>query len=255
MNEEIGRILQMLESGKISAEEAERLIRASGEAGVPPSASPPLTDATAEEEARIHTGRAIEDFWDPFSPFANPLPDIGDLSRTVRRIKGRIRRHNTRRFWLSYFRLNRWYESRRKQRRDTMSAYERVRFVLLGAPPSGEFILQAQTDIHELLVNDDIAWSLFNLGLDEEFGFETTMDQLRAFRTVQDVVNYVEQQQQPTTESESRTDVDPDSEEPWDRPRPDELAEPQVNPAPPSRKRGAQSPKPNAGDSGLPPVE
>lgn len=274
MNEEIGRILQLLEKGTISAEEAERLIRAAGEAG---AGSPRLAPAqaasgggTAEEEARIHIGRAIEDFWDPFSPFANPLPDIGDFSRAFRRVKDRIRRHNTRRFWWSYFRLNQWYERRRSQRRESMSVYERVRFVLLGAPASGDFILQAQTDIHELLDKDRLAWDLFQLGLEEEFGFAVAMEQARSFRTVQDVVDYVEQRRNWTEPASPASSGEAVSQESLDRPEPDELAEPVTEPESNrdqgGRKRGgpragAKPPEPATESSesddsfGLPPVE
>jgi len=111
MNEEISRILELLEKGTISAEEAERLIRAASETsptGWAKSATadaPPIMDHhTAEQEARHHANRAIEDFWDPFSPFSNPMLEFRDLSKTLRRIRERIRRHNTRRFWWNYFR-------------------------------------------------------------------------------------------------------------------------------------------------------
>lgn len=222
MNEEVSRILELLENGTITAEEAERLIRAAGSATAQTfaqesaTAVPPMLGSAkgaAEEEANRHSDRAVEDFWDPFSPFANPLPDIGDLSKALRRLRDRIRRHNTRRFWWNYFRLNRWYERRRSQRRASMSVYERVRFVLLGAPAWSDFILQPQTDIHELLERDRIAWDLFRFGLEEEFGIEVSIEQVHSFRTVENVVDYIEQVQppgpietEPEPESEPRTE-------------------------------------------------
>ena len=199
MNEEISRILDLLEKGTVTADEAQRLIQAARLTDATPSPNgiasevpPRLHGGSAEEEADGHADRAVDDLWDPFSPFSNPLPDLGDFSRAFRRLRNRIRRHHVRRYWWNYHRLNRWYEHRRSQRRATMSVYERVRFVILAAPAHTDFVVQPQTDIHELLERDRIGWDLFRLGLEEEFGIELTIEQSHAFRTVQDVVDYVE---------------------------------------------------------------
>ncbi len=207
MNEDISRILDMVEKGTITADEAERLIRvsmlnsAAGTRSFRDSASESapfaFREGSTEHESAGREERALDDLWDPFSPFSNPLPDLQDITRVFRRIGDRLKRHHMRRYWWNYFRLNRWYEHRRTQRRAAMSTYERVRFVLLGAPAHSEFVIQAQTDIPELLERDRIAWDLFRFGLEEEFGIELSMDQARAFRTVQDVVDYVDYVEKP----------------------------------------------------------
>jgi hypothetical protein len=276
MNDEITRILELLEKGTITAEEAERLIRAAGaatarafgEKAEPEAVPPVIGNPTAEDESRQHFHRAIEDFWDPFSPFANPLPDLGDISRGLKRIRERIKRHNTRRFWWNYFRLNKWYEHRRSQRRASMTTYERVRFVLLGAPAYPGFILQAQTDIHELLGKDRMAWDLFRFGLEEEFGIEVSMDQARYFLSVQDVVDWVEERRPSSTmvpETEAHApSSEPDAAEPSDAAPTETAVESPAEPAPggrgrPRGARGTADPAPEeggfVGESGLPPVE
>jgi hypothetical protein len=262
MNEEISRILELLEKGIVTAEEAERLIRAAGVAAAAafaespqPSAPPVMETLGAEQEARRHSDRAIEDFWDPFSPFANPLPDLGDLSRTIRRIRDRVRRHNTRRFWWNYFRLNRWYEFRREQRRESMSTYERVRFVILGAPAVSDFILQAQTDIHELLDRDRIAWDLFRLGLEEEFGKPVSAELAYSFRTVQSVVDWVDQHTSAETTATDFSeagvpaeDNEPGTADPESAASTPDSAE-ESAPSKPSRRKGAtETPPDTAGE-------
>jgi len=214
MNEKISRILDMLEKGTITADEAERLIRASSveeaagfrseAAAAPPKHKP---DSTEEERTR-QDRRGFEDVWDPFSPFCDPFPGVTDVTRVFRRLRDQIARYHMRRYWWNYFRLNRWYERRRAHRRETLSVYERVRFVLLGAPPTSGFIVQPQTIIAELLERDRIAWDLFRFGLEEEFGIQLTLEQTKAFLTVQDVVDFIESHQPFTGVTEPPVETD-----------------------------------------------
>lgn len=252
MNEEIARILQMLEDGKIGAEEAEKLIRAVRES----QAAPPPPPPPPKQETRF--GESTEDWW---GFCANPFRDLEDLGRILRQTGRQIRRNRIRRYWWHHYRLNHWCEMRRRRREETMTTFERVRFVLLLAPVENDFIVQPDTNFHDLLRRDRIAWDNLRYGLQEEFLLDITMDKLDACRTVQDIVNLVESGQKaksappvdteataPPAESDAPTEWAPASEV-------DSRMEPVETTAPLSPSSDAPKPGRRKEEKETPPIE
>src|SRR5262245_57444569 len=103
MNEEIAKILEMLEAGKIDAAEAEKLIRT-------------INEAKAESHAR------------PICP--NPFRDIEDLFRIFGRAARQAARRRSRWAVWRFYSFLHWQEEARRERARTMSTFERVAFVL-----------------------------------------------------------------------------------------------------------------------------
>lgn len=185
MNEEIARILQMLEAGKISAEEAERLIRAVNEGGAPGSRAP-------------HGGPGAEGAHEGahFEPFHN----LKQLFRWLSEAQMRGMRRQIRWYWWRRYRCDRWEARQRGQRADTMSATDRVRFVLLERVQVDNRDPRPTESLTELLSGDSAgwersaqtAWEVLRLALEDEFGIQIDATELKAVPTVQALVEYVE---------------------------------------------------------------
>jgi hypothetical protein len=248
MNEEITRILQMLEDGKIGADEVEKLIRALRES----QAAPPPPPPPPPPKPQPSFGEAAEDWW---GFCANPFRDLEDLGRILRQTGRQIRRNRIRRYWWHHYRLNHWCEMRRRRRKETMTTFERVRFVLLLAPVENDFIVQPDTNFHDLLRRDRIAWDNFRYGLQEEFRLDISLDRLDSLRTVQDVVDFVE------AEKKAKSAPQAETAETWPPTEPDTPAEPEVpaEPAEPAVPSPAspEAPKPSRrkSEKDVPPVE
>ena len=177
MNEEISKILQMVESGKINAEEAERLIRALNDA--PKSAA-------AEPEEEAHT-------------FPSPFRDLQDLFRFFGDAQNRaVRRQNRWLFWRHY-RHARGEREARTKRAETMDMAARVRFVLLERVLTDSHDFDGDSRLDDLLNvlrwccerTNSIAWENLQFGLEDEFGLDIPMDDLKSCETVQSLIEYV----------------------------------------------------------------
>jgi hypothetical protein len=171
MNEEIAKILQLLENGKIDAEGAERLIKALRE----PGAESP-SGARAESAA---TGVSEDTGICP-----NPFRDIEQLFRTVTRAyRGSLRRHRRFEEW-------RWHEYRRgrqqerRQRAETQSIADRIRYVA-----EERAFIDPDSDLSDL---DDVARGLLRYELEEEFGIEIPGDDLEGVNSLEGITAYVE---------------------------------------------------------------
>jgi len=178
MNEEISRILRMLEEGKINAEEAERLIRALREAESP--------------RAESH-GRAAPEP-NPCATFAETLREIG---RVVREAQRRQRRSACRyAVWCRYG-VRRRHEQERRRRAENWNTFRRVKHVLLFSAIVDDH-LKPEDRLRDLL-DDQLAWDNLRFGLEEEFRIDVQPADLRALDTVQALMDYIDGRVQPAS--------------------------------------------------------
>ncbi|HSV74053.1 MAG TPA: hypothetical protein VLH79_09870 [Chthonomonadales bacterium] len=164
MNEEITRVLDLLEEGKIAADEAERLIRAVCEARL-----------SGARERRAERPAAHD-----------------DLRAACRWIRMRCRqmartRHTVR--WWRHFADLRCREDERARRARHMPAAERVAYVLdayllRGGPPP-------DARLREDLGLSGMEWELLRYAMEHEFGVGLLPGDLRACVTVADLVALV----------------------------------------------------------------
>src|SRR5256714_519636 len=141
MNEEISRILGLLEKGKINAEEAERLIRAVGEQGKP------RTDEAASASATAGTAGC-----------ADPLTELRRIFRRVGEAQMRASRRWGRWHWWRHYKLERHTEKKRRSRSESMSTFDRVIFVLKERVFVEEAEITADTSLKSLLDLEPIRW-------------------------------------------------------------------------------------------------
>ena len=173
MNEEIARILQLLEAGKINADEAERLIKA-------------MREPAATSAGKPQAESAEESFTEAVLPEAcpNPFRDIEQLFKTVSRAyKSGLKKHRRFEEW-------RWHEFRRakqeerRQRSESQSVQDRVRYVV------GErAFIDPDSNLEGL---DEVGWGLLRYELEEEFGVEIPREDLETIVTVDALVAYIE---------------------------------------------------------------
>jgi hypothetical protein len=177
MNEEITKILQMLEAGKINAAEAERLIDALKDAST--SKSP---DAESESQT-----------------FPNPFRDLQELLKVFTDAQGRaMRRQNRWLYWRHYKHARSEFEARAK-RAETMDTEARVRYILTERVLVDKRDFDAGASLNDLLNvsrwccerTNSIAWDNLRYGLEDEFSLELSMEDLKACETVQALVDFV----------------------------------------------------------------
>ncbi len=211
MNEDISRILQMLEDGKINADEAERLIKALRE---PESAG----GATASETTA--------------QPQADPFRDVRELGRMLREAQARFIRRQARIARWRHDQFARAEADARKLRAETHTPFQRVRHVLIHRVYVDRQEFQPDTPLRELMDvcagpwerRAGIAWQNLRYGLEDEFGVTLTDEQVRGWNTVQDMVNAVSGGEEPGGETVP-------------------VPEPPVEPAAPARRRRPQEPE------------
>lgn len=165
MNEQVNRILRMLEEGKIDADAAERLIRAL---------------------QRTEPASGSERHW-PFEGRAE-TPDI--FRGIVRALKAASRRQR-RLVWWRYYRFN-----------DRMAACRRKRAAELSTPARIEhlFVHRGLADPDELrpevtldqLGFDQFARDILRWALQDEFGIEIQPQEVQRLTTFGSVVEWVE---------------------------------------------------------------
>src|SRR5579863_5863773 len=171
MHEEIARILRMLEEGKISAEEAERLIRVLREPEPPRPESHPRP--TPEP--------------DPFATFAARMREIVHACRTAQRRQRRAAHRYA--IWCRYG-IRRRHEQERRRRAEHWTPYRRVKHVLLFVAVVGDHV-KPESRLNDLL-DDQLAWDNLRFGLEEEFHLEIPAADLAGLATVQAVADYIE---------------------------------------------------------------
>jgi acyl carrier protein len=167
MNEEIGKILNMLEEGKISAEDAERLIRALCETE--------SARGKAGKRRPCGTGKEPHDLWQA-------------LCRALRRAARRQRRIA---WWQFHWQLRQAAEARRKRAAE-MSVAGRVQwlFVECGFADPGDIPATASLDAD--LEFDPVARQILRYALEEEFDIAVNEDEVLELTTFGDVVAFVE---------------------------------------------------------------
>ncbi len=167
MNEEVGRILGMLEDGKISAEEAERLIRA-------------LCETASHRASAGKRG-----------PCGEPKQGADILKCICRALKAAARRQRRMSWWQYYWANRRWAEARSKRAAD-MGTAERVERLLiecgLGDPGETPPTARLDQDLHF----DNLARQVLRYALEDEFGLSVSPEDVLAMATVADVVAFVE---------------------------------------------------------------
>jgi acyl carrier protein len=163
MNDEISRILRLLEEGKISADEAERLIRSLKE-GLGKGPGP--SDKRWKCEGK-----------------AEP-PDV--VRSIVRAFKAAARRHRRSTWWRYYWFAQKLTEARQR-RKAAATAEARVHhlFTHCGLADPGD--LPNATTLADLAF-DDMARDVLRFAIEDEFGVTVTSDDVSAFQTVGDVV-------------------------------------------------------------------
>jgi acyl carrier protein len=166
MNEEISKILEMLEAGKIDAAEAEKLIRTINEAKKP------------EERAR------------PICP--NPFRDIEDLFRIFGKAARQAARRRSRWAVWRFYSFLHWQEEARRERARTMSTFERVSYVLKERALVDGSDIQPTTRFRPEGFPGAFYMDTLRVVLEYEFGIEMPIADLSALETVQDLVSYID---------------------------------------------------------------
>ena len=203
MNEEIERILRMLEEGKISAAEAERLIRAVRSEGNKPE-------------------------WGEWAAWTAPRPspcvELREKVRTVRRAvraaRDRQQRHATRYAVWCMHHLKRKSERERRKRSQRRTTVERVIYVLTASAVVAA-IPRPDSLVKDLLQGDQFAWDNFYFGLEEEFRIDIPPRDLHDLITVQSVADYVDRRlaELAPTSAEPEAPAEVPTEEPPAAPR------------------------------------
>jgi len=207
MNEEIGRVLDLLEAGKIGADEAERLIRAVCEAARPGGARQ-RDRSVARDDLRAACR------W------------IGKRCREMARTRHTVR-------WWHHFAHRRYREEERARRASRLSACERVTYVL-------DAYLLRDSAPREARLREDLGlrgleWELLRYALEDEFRLEIFPGDLKACVTVADIVALVGSSHnaaEPAAEATSPQEATPPEGEP--------SAEGGGAPPVPRRSRGAR---------------
>src|SRR2546423_518112 len=210
MNEEISRILGLLEKGKINAEEAERLIRAVGEQGKP------RTDEAASASATAGTAGC-----------ADPLTELRRIFRRVGEAQMRASRRWGRWHWWRHYKLERHYTKKRRARAASMSTLDRVLFILRDRVLVDDPNLSAESSLKALLDMEpirwdhrkQIPWELLRFALEDEFGIDVPAADLTELDTVQALIDYVNRRA-PRSESAEAEEPDSGAVVPLDEPAP-----------------------------------
>jgi len=168
MNEEVSRILKMLEDGKISAEAAERLIRALKETG----------EAEAAGRTRQWTGTGTQE-----------APDV--LRKLIRSFRVACRRQR-RMTWLRYYKYAENLANQRRQRRGQVPIAERLGLLFSRHGLADLEELRAEATLEDLYF-DAVARELLRYALQEEFEVSISAEEVEAFRTYGDVIRWVEE--------------------------------------------------------------
>ncbi len=173
MNEEIARILQLLESGKINAEEAERLIKA-------------MKEPVAATAGAARAESAEESFTESVLPEScpNPFRDIEQLFKSVTgAYKSGLKKHRRFEEWRLH-ESRRAKQDERRQRAEAQSVRDRVLYV------AGErAFIEPDASLEEL---DEVGRGLLRYELEEEFGIEIPRDDLDTIGTVDALIAYIE---------------------------------------------------------------
>jgi hypothetical protein len=177
MNEEISRILQMLEAGKINAEEAERLIRALNETSTQHSDAP-------EKERES---------------FPNPFRDLQELFRFFSDAQGRALRRQNRWLYWRHYKFARDEAAARTARAETLDTEARIRFILTDRVLVDKHDFEGAANLNDLMNvsrwccerTNSIAWDNLRYGLEDEFALEISMEDLHGCETVQALLDYI----------------------------------------------------------------
>jgi acyl carrier protein len=168
MNEEVSRILKMLEDGKISAEAAERLIRALKETG----------GAEGGGRTRQWTCTGTQE-----------APDV--LRKLIKSFRVACRRQR-RTTWLRYYRYAEYLANQRRQRRGQVPIAERLGLLFSRHGLADPEELTPHATLEDLHF-DAAARELLRYALREEFEVSISAEEVEAFRTYGDVIRWVEE--------------------------------------------------------------
>lgn len=164
MEQEVSGILRLLEDGKITADEAERLIRAARSARE--SAPSPSHPTIRHEPA------------DSLSSILRVLQSAGRWQRRM--------------LMLRLARFHRRHESQRQERARAMGIGERVRFVLIHRVFADPDVVCPTARLRDDLHLDAAGWEALRFALDTEFGIQGLAEQIEGLSTVQELYKCVE---------------------------------------------------------------
>jgi hypothetical protein len=229
MNEEIAKILQMLEAGTISADEAERLIRAvREEPGSSRAGGRPASDAPVE-----------------------PFHSLKLLFRRLSEAQMRAARRQLRWMWHCRYRAASREARDRAHRIANMATAEQVRWLLLERVQVDDRDPRPESRLTDLLAPDPcdwdrstrVPWDTLRLALEAEFGIAVDRNELQGLVTVQDLADYVEARVPPRASAQAA--ASPEAAEQTGEPPNPTTPDPQEPPAPPaerpSRRRTAEA--------------
>lgn len=179
MNDEISRILKLLEDGKVTADEAERLIR---------------TITQSQEAGTERTRRSEGDACEP-----------GAVWRALRGTLRAVARAQRRSAWWQYFWTTRRAAEARRKRAAEMTVGQRVEFLLVECGLADRDDLSPAAKLDGDLGCSCMSRQLLRYALEDEFGITITNDEANGFATVADVVACVEERvgAQPSPEPEA----------------------------------------------------
>lgn len=166
MNEEISRILKLLEDGKISANEAERLLRLVMQG--------PGSGTSSAKRWECCTG------------------EPGAVWRGIRRALRSMARAQRRSAWWQYFWTVRQAAEGRRKRAAEMTIAERVQHIFVACGLADKENLSSEATLEGDLGFSAITRQLLRFALEDEFGIAVTDDDVARFVTLADVVAFVE---------------------------------------------------------------
>jgi len=211
MNEQISRILKLLEDGKITADAAERLIRALQEVG-----------GNGSSERRWQTG------------YRSEPPDILRVLMRAIRAAGRRQRRLS---WWRYYRFQDQLARCRRKRAEEMSTADRVAHIFTHRGLADPDELQANATLEDLGF-DQVARAVLRWALQDEFGVEMSEDTLASLWTYGAVVEWAERH----SAGHSTAATEAANPEPAAAPEPPSDPEPAAAPEPPSDPEGPPEP-------------
>ncbi|NUQ69649.1 MAG: hypothetical protein HUU17_02385 [Chthonomonadales bacterium] len=189
MNNEIHRVLSLLEEGKISAQEATELIAALG------SAKQTMGSAGSDEGPGAGRSGSAEG-----SREGGP-----DIIQIIGRALRRMARRQTRATWWRYYAFTDQHSRSRLERAATMTPADRVRRVAtaVGLADAAEWTSEALLSGFEL---DEMARGLLRYAMADEFGCPLTDAEAGRWITVGDIEAWAADHSTPASESEQPPD-------------------------------------------------
>src|SRR5262249_41572208 len=131
--------------------------------------------------------------------FPNPFRDLQELFRFITDAQNRALRRQHRWLFWRHYKHSRTEREARAQRAESMDAEARIRFVLVERVLTDKQDFDNSARLEDLLNvtrwccerTNSIAWENLQFGLEDEFGLDIPMDDLKSCETVQSLIDYI----------------------------------------------------------------